>query len=299
MSPLTQERIKAAVNYFMPYLNNLLDTIRACTISSDNRKVAADFSGKANTLYKNLHLHVYKMQICKDGFFMTEFQIKKKEYIIPADVVNAYENTGSFSNPSELKNELYQILIQKRNQLADMHNKPRFLIISTVAIQDMSQLLPTTLDQLKKINGFGSIKLRQYGNNFLHLINEFCATHSLESKISDESVIHKPKEKTDRTKTVTRIKSFELFIQGKSVSEIAQERNLSIGTIEAHLTDFVKSGKLAVGDLVSENKLSQIMYTINEHPALKLSELKEKLPDCTFGEIRWVIAYRSLTEVSG
>ncbi len=297
--PLTQERIKAAVNYFTPYLNNLLDIIKACTISSDNRKVAADFSFKANSLYKHVHLQVYKMQLCKEGFFMAEFQTRKKAYIIPADVVNAYENTGSFSNPSELKNELYQILIQKRNQLAELHNKPRYLIISTVAIQDMSQLLPTTLDQLKNINGFGTIKLRQYGNDFLHLINEFCATHSLESKIADEPVIPKTKEKAERTKSGTRIKSYELFIQGKSVSEIAAERNLSTGTIEAHLTDFVKSGKLAIADLVDENKLSQIMLTINDHPEMKLSELKEKLPDCTFGEIRWVIAYRSLIEVSG
>lgn len=295
ITPLLQERVKAAVNYFTPLLQNLMEVIISCKISSDNIKVAGDFSEKINSIYKNLHVHAFQMHICKDGFSMIEFQKKKKEYVIPADVVNAYENTGSYSDPSELKNELYQILINKRNQLATLHNRSRYLIISTTAIQDMSQLLPTTLDQLKNISGFGPIKLRQYGNDFLNLINEFCAKYNMASTISDIPVIHREKEKTDKTKTHTRIKSFELFTQGKSVAEIAAERNLTTGTIESHLNDFINSGQLSITDLIEEKKLGQIMSAMNEHPTEKLSEIKERLPECSFGELRWVITYRKLT----
>lgn len=105
------------------------------------------------------------------------------------------------------------------------------------------------------------------------------------------------KEKKERkAKGETQRLSLSLFNEGKSIKDIAKERNLSTATIENHLAGFVLTGELTIGRLVDEKKLEYMLPLIEKMDSQStLSTMKAKLPDeCTYLEIRAVLNYIKL-----
>ncbi len=96
----------------------------------------------------------------------------------------------------------------------------------------------------------------------------------------------------------TRQISLQLFKEGKSIEEIAEARGLVPGTIEGHLSTFIKTGEVQVGELVTAEKIAMIEKVI-EHlgEEARSGEIKEKLGDeFTYGDIKAVISHRQLKE---
>ena len=87
--------------------------------------------------------------------------------------------------------------------------------------------------------------------------------------------------------------SLSLFTEGKSVKEIAVERNLSPTTVEGHLVSFILTGELDVLELVPDNKVQYMLPVIKKMGVKSsLSEIKEKLPkECSYLDIKAVINY--------
>jgi hypothetical protein len=93
----------------------------------------------------------------------------------------------------------------------------------------------------------------------------------------------KPKvEKTD-----TKDLSLQLHREGKSIMEIAKERKLVVGTVEAHLAHFIATQEISPKDVIDNRKLSKILKAIKELKTLQLNPIREHLGrDYTFGEIK-------------
>jgi hypothetical protein len=86
--------------------------------------------------------------------------------------------------------------------------------------------------------------------------------------------------------------SFQLFNEGKTIAEIATMRNLTAGTIESHLADFIKTGELEVYRVVNPQKVDAILKLMPTIESLSATPIKEKLgEDYSYGEIRAVINY--------
>ena len=106
-------------------------------------------------------------------------------------------------------------------------------------------------------------------------------------KQADTKPEPKPKTKPD-----TRQLSYNLYKQGYSIKEIAQERGLKPATIETHLATFVASGDIDIDSVVSPDHQQLITSVINQFTtAYTLSDIKEQLPkDYTYAEIKFVMA---------
>ncbi|CAN5557514.1 helix-turn-helix domain-containing protein [soil metagenome] len=88
----------------------------------------------------------------------------------------------------------------------------------------------------------------------------------------------------------SKLLSLELYISGKKVEEIAQERGLAISTIEGHLVQFIKSGDLPVTEFVQEEKIEKILPLVQQSEDLNSSPIKNILgEDFSYTEIRAVI----------
>lgn len=87
--------------------------------------------------------------------------------------------------------------------------------------------------------------------------------------------------------------SLQLYKNGKTISEIATERNLSFTTIEGHLADFIPSGEIEVNELISPTRLETIMSLLKEEKEIPSSGIiKSKLPnDFSYGEIKVAMRY--------
>ncbi len=117
---------------------------------------------------------------------------------------------------------------------------------------------------------------------------EFSESRKETPKASKKTFDKKTKEKKSDTKLV----SFELYKEGKSIAQIAKERSLTAGTIEGHLAYFVKTKQLDVLDFISKEKLNIIEKEIHKHDTFALTPIKEALGNnASYGEIRMVIAY--------
>jgi uncharacterized protein YpbB len=92
-------------------------------------------------------------------------------------------------------------------------------------------------------------------------------------------------EKQDLIKPAKKVKgdsakeTYAYFMAGKSISDIANLRNLAISTIESHLAEMVKKGELDIFQLLTLEQLEHIHTTHLESKVTTTKELKEILND--------------------
>ena len=82
--------------------------------------------------------------------------------------------------------------------------------------------------------------------------------------------------------------SFNMFIGGMTIEQIAAERGLAASTIFTHLINYVESGQIGIDSLISNEHSAEIRsyFASNSIPA-SLKDIKEALsPSITYEEIR-------------
>jgi DNA-binding NarL/FixJ family response regulator len=98
-------------------------------------------------------------------------------------------------------------------------------------------------------------------------------------------------KKKKEPKPDTKLISFELYNEGKTLDEIAKERGLSVGTIEGHLAYYVSTQQLDVTKLVKPNKIRNITDAVESQKTKSMATIREFLgKDYSFGEIKMVLA---------
>jgi len=185
-----------------------------------------------------------------------------------------------------------------RREMANRENVPAYIIVGDNTLLEMATYLPQNKDELRLISGFGDVKLMRYGEEFLAEINMYCAKWALASRIEQKKPKRERRQRADGSGTKrssggsTNAVTFALYQSGKTIEEIAHERNLATTTIENHLSPFIQSGELDVLDFVSEEKVPAIKDAIESFGDDRLGPLKEVLGEnYSYGEIRAVVAW--------
>ena len=76
------------------------------------------------------------------------------------------------------------------------------------------------------------------------------------------------------------------------MAEIAEERGLTMQTVEHHLAQCVARGEISVDELVSEETKNMIISHLVGDDDLRMGPVKEALGDkVTWGEIRLVVSH--------
>jgi ATP-dependent DNA helicase RecQ len=190
--------------------------------------------------------------------------------------------------------ELFESLKKLRNKIAHEENVPAYIIFSDSTLMDLATYLPININDLLKISGFGQVKTEKYGQAFLEVVQDYCIDHKLETRIQLKQPKRERKQRTtapvERSSDTRRV-SYTLFKQGKSIAEIAEERDLSTATIESHLSYYISSGDLLIDDMVDIHKQKAIHKAAGLFGTSSLKTLKENLPeDISYGEIKMVLA---------
>lgn len=287
-----QERIRAAAGHFVAALQPAETLLKRCPAETDSKTVAEEMNTPLRELYGKIHTHIYRLSGIKEGYDQGKFQEHRQNYRKPAPEINLYAAGKNPANPSGIRSDLQQLLRRKRDEICSEKNLPIYRVVSNSGIDEMVLCLPQSREALKMISGFGEIKSRQFGDEFLGIIRHYCDEHNLHE--DPEALPVKERKKKNpavKKKSDTRQTSFELFRQGKSVKEIAAERKLTMSTIEGHLAVYVESGELEINELVSPAKQETVDSAIR---MLGSKETKPIFEFCgglvTYGEIRLVLA---------
>ena len=151
------------------------------------------------------------------------------------------EKVKAKNNDINYNTELFASLTSVRKKLAEELNVPPFIIFSDSTLIEMCTTYPITLTELYEISGVGKYKADNYGKYFIQEIKKFTEEHNivkttnLVAEIKNKK-IKIPKEKKSE-KEPTRIITYNLYISGKTIEEIANLRGITQRTVENHLLE--------------------------------------------------------------
>lgn len=198
-----------------------------------------------------------------------------------------------------LHKELYNTLKAIRYQVAKEENVAAYQVFSDATLVEMASYLPLTMSALSGISGFGNLKLVRYGSLFLDPIIDYCRNYRLVSMM-DQKVAKRSRNTRPATTSDTKKISLRLFREGKTISEIAAERELKKSTIEEHLGHFVFTGEMGINEILTKEKLDTIRKAIEANRnSLAIAPVKQQLgDDYSYGEITAVVNYLRRMEES-
>lgn len=176
--------------------------------------------------------------------------------------------------------KLFEILKALRKRISEETHVPPFIVFSDTSLKQMAIYFPTSEEQMLKISGVGYSKFDKYGNRFLETIRPYVSENNITPK---EIPIETPKKKSSvesSPKVNTAEISYNLFKQGKSIKEIAEERGFVTTTIETHLLKYFENGEnIDLSKYIHSNYEQDIYNAIDTYGAEKLRVLKDALPE--------------------
>lgn len=294
-----QKRITDAAIYFKKQLSLYQQSVKEHPLITEHREVATDVNELLNQLALTIHSADYYLQSCLQPFTIVTFLKHKLQYAQPRFNLTCYAG-----NRKQLANNmpnlpLYFSLKQWRDEVCDKKNLPVYLVANQATLKDIVTYLPLCKDDLMKMHGFGTIKADKYGNEILKIVNEYCEKNNLASSIDLKMHEHKKERQPKTENNVADSKSItlELYRAGKTIKEIATERNLAISTIEGHLAWFVGKGDISLDEMISKEKQLLIIQATEKLESKSFKELREYLPsEVSYNEIRMVVSkYRNDT----
>ncbi len=285
-----QERVKKACVYFLDKFEKIIHAgLDKVNFDADNKAVKKNIEEALLNLKKEVYVKSSSLKFCCNGFqtlgllkVKANAEIDFVNTIKTAPVIKKEVVSAAIKHP-----ELYQTIKAWRDSLATDNNVPVYIVLPQKVLTELANKLPANFSELEAIKGIGKTKVKQYGNDLLLMITEYCEKNNISQTPLQLLVkINKPEKKD--TKRV----SLELFNAGKTVSEIAEERGLALSTIESHITGFIETGEADIFSFVDKNKVSKIQDYLQEYKPMSITETKQELGDeISYGEIRAVMKY--------
>ena len=131
--------------------------------------------------------------------------------------------TKKLTKGERMKADLLNILKDLRKLLADEENVPAYVVFSDKTLDELAEIRPDNMIDLKKISGIGDFKAQKYGKVFLDKVIEFKIEH--------------------KDKGSTALFTRDLLDSGLSIPEIAEKRDLNPTTIISHLAEIYQNNE--------------------------------------------------------
>jgi len=176
------------------------------------------------------------------------------------------------------REELFDRLVALRRQVAQQQGVPPYIVFTDATLTDMAEKRPFNDYDFQQVSGVGERKLQLYGNLFIAEIRRY--------------VLEKTNEGI-RVVGSSALQTWALYQQKRSLEEIAEERKISVVTVESHLATMYEGGEML--DLYNwiepeELDLIQGALSLFKEP-YQVKEISEHFSD-QFGyeKIRWAVA---------
>jgi len=188
----------------------------------------------------------------------------------------------------EKDNSLFELLRRLRKGIADSKGVPPYQVFADSTLKEMTEYLPTDRRAMRLIKGVGEHKLERFGDEFIHVILQYCVEHNLPlhpeptPEPIPEPIIEPTPEPTEEKSdgTPSHVVTLGLYQAGQSLVEIATQRNLRELTIQDHLVRCSNEGyAIDWSPLIPAEYEELILAKIDELGAARLKPLKDALPD--------------------
>ncbi|MFD0989034.1 helix-turn-helix domain-containing protein [Mariniflexile jejuense] len=288
-STVIQERFKKAISYFKTETEtNILTPLKAFGFTTDNKAVGSDLTKNIDLFEELLEVKLLCLNSLNDGFSVKNlFELRVKSVF---DIKEKPKKTRKAVIDSTINVELFELLRVLRNDIAQENDLIHYQIFTQKALFEICEILPTSKKELLQINGMGKTRVEKYGEAILEVIKAYCDENNIVTTHEEPIVFEEIKQKKE--KVDTKKVSLELFKSGKSIEEIADEREFNTNTIFGHLATYIPSGEIKISDLITVEHYEELKKIIPTKTFENLSDLKNQLDDkYSYGELRLVLEH--------
>lgn len=281
-----QERFKSGIAYFTKETEiKILLPLKTFAFTTDNQAIGSEITKNLDSFEDLLSVKQSYFKGLSESFSSKDilelraqsvFIGKEKPKKLRKAVVEGTSNV-----------ELFEKLRILRNDIAQEKDLIHYQVFAQKTLYEMCETLPTNKTELLKVNGMGKTRIEKYGVAILKVIKAYCDDNDIES--SEEVDIFE-ESKPKRVNGDTKKESLKLFKSSKSISEIANIRELNVNTVFGHLASFLNTGEVKVTDLMSVEFYEELKSIIPKTKFETLSDLKHQLDDkYSYGELRLVV----------
>lgn len=191
----------------------------------------------------------------------------KEKVFMDSDKLGIAQKVEQSEEILSFDEQLYERFRTLRREIAASNEVPSYVIFGDKSLKEFASKLPVTKEEILDINGVGLVKYEKYGEPFLQLCKAIKEEFS--EKLKDKAPLKKL--------TKTYLDTYELVLEGSSVEEIAQKRDLGITSILSHISLLTEHEKISVEkkqELLKPLEIpSEIKQWIEE--GIKLDSLKQ------------------------
>jgi ATP-dependent DNA helicase RecQ len=178
----------------------------------------------------------------------------------------------------EYDQKLFELLRVKRKQIADQKNIPPFVIFADSSLIQMATDFPETENEFLRIAGVGVKKLESYGATFLTIIKNYVKNNDVKQKSVRQTLrIKKSVLDEPRHRVVAKA-----YIDGSSITELAEEYNVQEQTVINHLARFTNEGNMVRLDgllervTIDKSKQKKVFNEFDENGTVTMRNIFEK-----------------------
>ncbi|MFZ5597073.1 MAG: DNA helicase RecQ [Bacillota bacterium] len=171
---------------------------------------------------------------------------------------------------------LFELLRSLRKKISETQKVPPYVIFHDSTLQEMSRLYPVDRQSMLAINGVGESKFEKYGSQFIDVISKF----AMDRGITPTTAKPEQPASTNSPGMASHLVTYDMFIEGKSLGEIAAARKLTLQTVQDHIVRCGRDGcPIDWDNLISPAHEKLVLAAVNRLGAKKLAPVKAALPE--------------------
>lgn len=289
-----QERIGKGCIYFVTKLDELAESLSEVAVSTDNSEVEKSAEESLAKIRQLVLQKRYCLESMKNGFSVQQYlkaramallqkNKPKKEHDKSINSKLKNNVTESVENP-----ELFNLLKAWRAQKAKDESMPLFYVLHQKTLVEIVGKMPDSVDALSLIRGMGKVKTQKFGSEIVEIVRQYKRENGFKMNDTSSELF----EERLNPKQDTKEQTFQLYMDGFSVEQIAETRHLSISTVVTHLCHYVQSGMIEPTDILDPDKVEQIADYFCGTANRSLAVARQALGDeYSYDEIKLVLCW--------
>jgi DNA-directed RNA polymerase subunit F len=291
-----QDRVKKAVGYFAELLQSC--AAEAATLEDnlnlDNKELRKALRERLRRFLGEILKKTACMESCGGGFNLKAYLEARSKGSIEKSVEKKSKPARPETKDREAfsgDNALFEKLRAWRSRKSREESVSEFMILHQSTMMRIASAMPSSSKALKAIKGMGKKKVNRFGEEILRIISDHCSETDKRFSYTFEP-LGETNPPSGKEKIHTRKVTFDLFMSGKTLSEIASERNLTQSTIEGHIAYYISKGELGIDRFLPSDKVSRIKEYFLSQDKRELTPAKNHFgEEVTYGELRMVLAH--------
>jgi ATP-dependent DNA helicase RecQ len=192
---------------------------------------------------------------------------------------------------------LFDALRGLRRQIADAKQMPPYVVFHDTVLRELARIRPSTLERMRLVTGIGDTKLREYGEQFLRILNEHCAAHALSCDNAPAPVGRSVEPRAAGQLNPMRDLAIKLFREAAAVEDVMHQTGRARATINDYLCQFIREERPAsINAWVSAEIYDQVTAAAGQVGTERLKPiylaLGERVP---YDSIRLVLAHLAVS----